>query len=107
MGAESNSFLTKSKNSERSDVSRARACETMPRRPLLRLGPDLHVRRTPRLLKNLKAEFELIRSVFFRKGEGPSNGRYARYGPLKLLPLAALGYAPGVRSRIASVFGSQ
>ena len=75
--------------------------------PLVPLGPDLHVRRTPRLLKNLKTELELIHSVFFRKGEGPSNGRYERYGPMKLLPLAPLGYAPGVWSRIASVFGYQ
>ena len=88
-------------------MSLARPCETMRPAPLVPLGPGLQVGRTPRLLKNLKAELELIHSVFFRKDEGPSNGRYARYGPLKLLPLAALGYAPGVRSRIASVFGSQ
>ena len=47
-------------------MSLARACETMPCHPapLVPLGPDLHARRTPRLLKNLKAELELIHSAF-------------------------------------------
>src|SRR5882724_5901231 len=41
-------------------MSLARPCETMRPAPLVPLGPGLQVGRTPRLLKNLKAELELI-----------------------------------------------